>query len=63
MALVPILFWGSVIALVVWAVSRATRGGGESSRQRTPLELADERYARGDITREQWEQLRQDLGR
>ena len=64
MMLVPILFWGGVIALVVWGVSRAVRGGGgEASKQKSPMELADERYARGEITREQWEQLRKDLGR
>ena len=64
MMLVPILFWGGVIALVVWGISRAVRGGGgEASRQKSPMELADERYARGEITREQWEQLRKDLGR
>ncbi len=65
MIVLPLLFWAGVIALIVWAVTRATRGSHHSvaSNGRTPLEIANERYARGEITREQWEQIKQDLSR
>lgn len=61
-----ILFWGGIIALVAWAISRLT-GDRERRWDRpgldgpSPLDIAKERYARGEITREQFEQLRNDL--
>ena len=33
-----------------------------SSREETPLDIVRRRYAAGEITREQFEQLRRDLG-
>ncbi len=64
--LMMVIFWGAIIALAVWAIQslsgRAERPGpaaGPSSR--TPLEIAKERYARGEISREEFEQIRKDL--
>lgn len=54
-----ILFWGGVIALVIWGINRMSRhgtGGGP-----TPLDIAKQRYARGEITKEQFEQIKKDL--
>lgn len=60
-----VLFWGAIIALVVWAIRAATdRGDRDASRSRErehPLDIARARYARGEITREEFEQLRRDL--
>ena len=56
-----ILFWGAVIALIVWAIRRFNPGSGVDSLKRTPLEIAKERYARGEITKDQFEQLKKDL--
>jgi putative membrane protein len=61
--IVMILFWvlviGGVIALVRWFGMR-DRGSGDTS-WRTPLEILQERYARGGIEREEYEQKRRDL--
>jgi len=54
-----LLFWGAVIWLVAWGVTRI--GGGQSTDSDTPLAIARRRYARGEITREQFEQLKHDL--
>ena len=35
---------------------------GPAESKQTPLELLKERYARGEITREQYDQMRLDLG-
>lgn len=67
--LMMIVFWGAIIALVVWGVqslvrtsSRETAAGAErGSAAQTPLEIAGERYARGEITREEFQQIRSDL--
>jgi len=59
--LMMLLFWGGLIALVVWVVRSFVNpdheGGDES------LAIARRRYASGEITREQYEQLREDLSR
>ena len=35
---------------------------GPAQTKQTPLEVLKERYARGEITREQYELMKQDLG-
>ena len=58
-----ILFWGlvvlAIVALVKWLMPQPPAGGG--SHDRTPLEILQERYARGEIDREEYEQKRRDL--
>ena len=60
-----LLFWVAVIALVVWAIAKVARGGervsSPSGARPGPLDIARERYARGEISREEFEQLKQDL--
>jgi putative membrane protein len=55
-----VVFWGLIIGLVVWAVRQFT-GPGPAARVQTPLEIAQQRYARGEITREQYEEIRREL--
>ena len=55
-----VIFWGGIIALIVWAVKRATDRGGSRGTP-SPLDIARERYAKGEINREQFEQLKKDL--
>jgi putative membrane protein len=53
--------------LAVWAVRRFTSGGGttgsagRSSADLTPREIVQQRYARGEITREQYKSMLDDL--
>jgi len=49
-----------IVGLVVWAVKRFT-GGPVSSSGQTPREIVQSRYARGEITRDQYQQMLQDL--
>jgi putative membrane protein len=55
-----IIFWGAIVGLVVWGVKRLTERGG-SEGKRSPLDIAKERYARGEISREEFEQIKKDL--
>ncbi len=48
------------LALIVWGIGQVSGGGRR--REDDPLEIARRRYAHGEITREQFEQLRHDLG-
>ena len=59
-----LLFWGAIIALVVWGIKKiATRGssGTGAAERGNPLDIAKERYARGEISKEQFEQFKKDL--
>lgn len=54
-----LLFWGLLIAAVVILV-KGTWGPGRD-HEKTALDLLKERYARGEIEREEFEQKRRDL--
>jgi len=54
------IFWGGLIALIVWGIARFTRRE-ESTTKHAPIDVAKERYARGDINKEEFEQIKQDL--
>ena len=59
-----VLFWGGLIALVVWGISRLIQGsdsGPSSGQRRDALDIAKERYAKGEISREEFERIKKDL--
>ncbi len=59
-----ILFWGLVLLGVVWIVQTLAQRPPTSGSQREgdrALEILRERYARGEIPREEFERLKQDL--
>lgn len=49
-----------IVVLIVWAVKRFT-GSTLTSSAQSPRELAQARYARGEITRDQYQEILQDL--
>jgi putative membrane protein len=51
------VFWGGLVALIIWGITRLSR----HSVRHNPVEIAKARYARGEITREQYEQIKKDL--
>ena len=53
-------FWGALIALAIWAIIRFTRRDYPVTHSK-PLDIAKERYARGEITKEQFDQIKRDL--
>ncbi|HZM35676.1 MAG TPA: SHOCT domain-containing protein [Burkholderiales bacterium] len=58
MALFWILVILGIVVLVKWLAGGPTGGGGESRA----LDILKERYAKGELTREQFEQMRRELG-
>ena len=55
-----VIFWGGLIALIVWGIKKLTERGNSTPKQ-NPLDIAKERYAKGEISREEFEQLKKDL--
>ena len=59
-----LLFWGlailGIVALIRWLITQSS--SNRSSRDKSPLEIVQERYARGEIDREEYEQKKRDLG-
>ena len=49
-----------IVILIVWAIRRFTSGSASSVGQ-TSREILQARYARGEITRDQYQQILQDL--
>jgi len=58
MVVMMVLFWGAIIALVVWGIRQFT---GDRRQDRSALDIAKERLARGDITKEEFDRIRRDL--
>ena len=48
-----VLFWAILTGAIAWTVSRLARSGDARA-----LEIARERYARGDISSEEFERIR-----
>jgi len=61
--LVMLLWWLLPIALVVaLAVYLVRPSGGRSTTQKSALDILNERYARGEIEKDDFEQKKRDLG-
>ncbi len=58
-----VIVLGAVLAAAIWGARRRMRGdaGEDAGAGETPLEILRRRYARGDISREEFEQVRREL--
>lgn len=56
-----LLFWGVIIALVVFLFSRLG-GSRDSASRTTPLDILRERYAKGEINKTEFDEKRRELG-
>ncbi|XUW99987.1 MAG: SHOCT domain-containing protein [Dehalogenimonas sp.] len=58
-----------IIGLLVWGIIALSRGGGnhmgmgmgQPRTGQTPLDIAKERYAKGEITKDQFEEIKKNL--
>lgn len=57
--IVMIFFWVLLIALIVWAVREA--GGRNAHHGSQVLNILKERYAKGEISKEEFESKKKDL--
>ena len=65
--LLMLVFWGLLIVGATWLIKGVFSGGGRplgtsGGSGAKPREILDQRYARGEIAREEYDRIRQDLG-
>lgn len=61
----PIIFWGLIIFLLISLFKHHETGENkqnEQSKTNSNIEIVKERYARGEINKKEYEQLKRDLG-
>ena len=60
-----ILFWGLIILVIVLVVrglvGTGSRRDSAASSEKTPLQILQERFARGEIDKEEYEERRKTL--
>lgn len=56
------IFWLILVGLIIYLiVSVLAPSHGPRQREEDPLDIVKRRYAKGEITREEFEQIRKDL--
>ena len=55
-----VLFWGGLIALIVWGITKLSRRNGSTTKH-DPLDIAKERYVKGEISGEEFNQIKKDI--
>ncbi|MDH4179550.1 MAG: SHOCT domain-containing protein [Armatimonadota bacterium] len=59
---IGLLFLIALVVLVIWLITRTSTGKPSTERpSQTPLEILKERYARGEITEEEYLEMRDRL--
>jgi len=59
-----IIVWVFVAGLVVWGIIALARHDGPrpgDGDRRSPLDIAKERYAKGELSKDEYEQIKRDL--
>ncbi len=64
--IISLVFWaliiGGIVLLVVWLARNAGRTTFGASAGDAPLDILKSRYAKGEITKEQFDAIKRDLG-
>lgn len=50
-----------IILLIVWAVRRSSYHMGNEPQKSSSMEVLKERYAKGDITKDEYEKIKKDI--
>ena len=58
MPIMMVLFWGGVLGVAVWGIRQFTKDRGRGG---SPLDIAKERLARGEIGKDEFDRIKGDL--
>lgn len=56
-----VLFWGLVAVAAAFLFKAVSKGGGRGSREESAVDILRKRYAQGEITKEEFEKMKDDL--
>lgn len=59
------IFWVALIALIIWLLINQSNRNKQNfmpPQQESALDILKKRYARGEITKEEFEQMKEDIG-
>ena len=56
-----ILFWGLVILGIVYLVKLIAGGSNKGDQSETALDILKKRYARGEISKDEFEQMKKEI--
>ncbi len=56
-----IVFWAAIFTAVIYLVKLVERKSESAIRHETPLDVIKRRFAHGEITREEFERMRDEL--
>ncbi len=59
-----IILWVVVVGLIVWGVVALAKRGtstSDTTQKRDPLDIAKERYAKGEISKEELKEIKKNL--
>jgi len=56
-----VVFWLAIITLTVWGIKRFTQGTTTVTNVGGALDIAKQRYAKGEISKQEYEQIKKDL--
>ncbi len=56
-----IIFWVFVIFGIVYLLQAATKGRKSTEHTETPLDILKKRYAKGEITKEEFKRMKEDI--
>jgi putative membrane protein len=59
--IIGVVFLAFLVWIVMRNISKASKRSNSLKTPNEPLEIARQRYAKGEITKEQFEQLKKDL--
>jgi len=58
------IFWIAVVVLIIWIIVNQNRKQNYPlQQQETPLDILKKRYAKGEITKEQFDEMKNTLER
>ncbi|MBL1214109.1 MAG: SHOCT domain-containing protein [Ignavibacteriae bacterium] len=59
------IFWIAVIGVIIWAILRFTQKqtylNSQKQVDKSPLDIVKERYAKGEITKSEFDSMKKDL--
>jgi len=53
------VIWIAIIGVLIYLIMQATKSRGQAGE--TPLEILKKRYAKGEITKEEFDRMRKDI--